>query len=233
MTEFLLAFALFLLAHMLPARPGVRAALIGRLGERLYLVLYSALSLGLLVWLISAIWRAPYVALWPPAPWQHGLAIAVMPLALALFGAGVAVRNPLSINFLRQHGEAVGMTPQPGVLAVTRHPVLWGFALWAAVHLLANGDAVSVLLFGGLGGFALAGMPVLDRRRRRQLGAARWAEIAAGTSVLPLAAVIAGRARPRPDARSLIGALLGLAVYAALLAGGHLWLFGVDPLAGL
>lgn len=232
MIEFLLAFAGFVAAHVIPARPAVRAALVARLGERAYLLSYSVLSLSLLAWLVSAAWRAPYVELWPTLAWQHWLAVAVMPVALMLGGAGAVVRNPLSVSFVRSGGDALAVRPA-GILAITRHPVLWGFALWAAVHLLANGNVVSVVLFGGLGGFALAGMPLLDRRRRRTLGRERWEGLARETSTLPLAAVLAGRARLGLDARTVVGGLLGLATYALLLAGLHLWLFGVDPLAGL
>lgn len=228
MTEFLLALAAFLAAHVVPARPQLRAALVDRLGERTYLVVYSVVSLGLLVWLVSAGWRAPYVEVWPPAGWAAWVAVLAMPLALALIGAGVACRNPLSVGFVRSHGE------MDGVVRVTRHPLLWGFALWAFAHLPANGDVVAILLFGGLGTFALAGMAVLDRRRRRSLGEARWQALAAGTSALPFAALLAGRTDgPVLDGRTLAGAAAGLAVYAALLSGGHAALFGVDPLAWL
>lgn len=53
-TEFLLALAIFLGAHIIPARPRLRAALIARLGRRGYLLGFSLLSLGLLYWLIIA-----------------------------------------------------------------------------------------------------------------------------------------------------------------------------------
>ncbi len=45
------------------------------------------------------------------------------------------------------------MTPAPkrgNLIAGMRHPMLTGFGLWAAAHLLVNGDLASILLFGGL-----------------------------------------------------------------------------------
>lgn len=45
------------------------------------------------------------------------------------------------------------MTPAPKrgkLIAGMRHPMLTGFGLWAAAHLLVNGDLASLLLFGGL-----------------------------------------------------------------------------------
>lgn len=59
MTQFLLALGAFLLAHAVPPLPAVRGRLVALLGRRAYLILYSALSLVLLAWLISAASRAP------------------------------------------------------------------------------------------------------------------------------------------------------------------------------
>lgn len=44
-----------------------------------------------------------------------------------------------------------------------RHPMLAGLATWAVAHLMANGDWASVVLFGGLGLWALAEMAVINR----------------------------------------------------------------------
>ncbi len=45
-----------------------------------------------------------------------------------------------------------------------RHPQLLSVVLWSLVHLLANGDLRSAVLFGGLGVWAVAMIPALDRR---------------------------------------------------------------------
>ena len=46
----------------------------------------------------------------------------------------------------------MGIGPAGGQLyAKYRHPMLWGFFVWAISHLLVNGDLASILLFGGLG----------------------------------------------------------------------------------
>ncbi|MFP3541299.1 NnrU family protein, partial [Pseudomonas sp. SIMBA_044] len=44
-----------------------------------------------------------------------------------------------------------------------RHPMLFGFSLWAVAHLLVNGDLASVILFGGL--LVWAGVEVLAINR--------------------------------------------------------------------
>jgi len=150
-----------------------------------------------------------------------------MPAVLMLFGAGLFAPNPLSIAF---RGGAFDPA-RPGAVALSRHPILAAFALWALVHLPANGDLTSVILFGGAAVFALVGMLILDRRRR-ELGA-EWHRLAASTMALPGAAILLGRARVPTDGRTLAGAALGLFLYALLLAGLHRVLFGADPLAAL
>jgi uncharacterized membrane protein len=172
--EFVSAYAAFVLAHAVPVRPAARRHLVGALGERPYLWLHSALSLLLLGWLIVAAGRASYVPLWDPAARQHGLALAAMLLACLLFALGIGKPNPLSLG----GGDPARFDPKwPGIVGVTRHPVLAAVALWAAAHLVVNGDLAHLLLFGGFLTMAVAGMVMLDCRSRRRLGAAAWEEL--------------------------------------------------------
>lgn len=58
------------------------------------------------------------------------------------------------------------MSPAPKkgrLLAGMRHPMLTGFFLWAAAHVLVNGDVPSFVLFGGLALWALVEMAVINR----------------------------------------------------------------------
>lgn len=174
MTEFALAFLVFLASHSLPTRPPLRRRLVAAIGARTFQLAYSAASLALLVWLISAAQRAPYIALWPPAVWQWHVTLAVMPVAFVLIVIGLAVPNPLSVSVRRAPAD---WAPS-GLLRLVRHPLLWGLALWGAAHALPNGDLALVVLFGGLAVFALAGIPLVERRRKRELGTARFAELA-------------------------------------------------------
>ncbi|MDO5630713.1 MAG: NnrU family protein [Paracoccus sp. (in: a-proteobacteria)] len=128
-SEYILAFAAFLGSHVIPARPGLRGALIAALSRRGYVIAYSLLSLGLLYWLIVAAGRAPVVPLWDHAIWQRWLVNLAMPLAV--LAAACA----------------------PGLSGLMR-----GFAIWAGAHLIANGDLAHVLFFGLLLAYALAGM---------------------------------------------------------------------------
>ncbi len=44
-----------------------------------------------------------------------------------------------------------------------RHPMLLGVIIWSIAHLLVNGDQASLVLFGGLGVWALLEMAVINR----------------------------------------------------------------------
>lgn len=226
MLEFTAALALFLLSHSIPARPTMRASLVRRLSERAYLLLYSLLSLALLAWLISSAARAPVIPLWQTQIWHYHVALALMLPVCLLLAGGLTAANPLSVTFMRS-----GYDPaRPGIVGVARHPVLWGFALWALVHLLANGALVPVIMFGGFALFALAGMAMLDRRRRRELGS-EWPRLAAGTSVAPFGSLLSERRALRWRRADLVRTLVGgLLLYAGLL-WLHPRLFGPDPAA--
>lgn len=91
-----------------------------------------------------------------------------------------------------------------------KHPMLLAIKIWALAHLLANGDVASLILFGSFLAYA-----VYDRisvKRRAALG--------------PL-----GVKQPSSVINDVIVVGVGLALYVALLFGGHEWLFGVAPLA--
>ncbi len=226
MTELAVAIGAFLAAHMIPSVPGLRDRLIGAVGRGPYMAGYSILSLVLLAWVVVAALRADTIPLWNPAPWQGWVPLLVMPSALWLLFAGLASPNPLSVT-MRKTGQ-----PAPGgIVAVTRHPVLWGFSLWGLSHVPPNGHLAALILFGGVALFGFLGMRMLDRRSRRTLGP-RFDEFAASTSIVPFAAVLAGRARLDPPAL-FPAAVAALVVYTWFLLHGHLWLIGRDPLAGL
>lgn len=229
MGGFAVALTVFLLAHIVPVRAPVRRRLVEVVGERAYLAGYSGLSLVLLVWVIEAARRAPYVALWTPQAWHHAVPLAVMPIALMLLLAGFWQPNPLSVALRRRPFDP----DRPGIVGVTRHPILWGFALWGGSHVPPNGDVVSLILFGGTAAFAGVGMWVSDRRARRSLGDRAWSVLACRTSVVPFVAVVSRRTRLQPTAELLGGCALGFAAFLVFVFWAHAWLFDRDPLAML
>ncbi|MBK9082772.1 MAG: NnrU family protein [Rhizobiales bacterium] len=200
--EFALAFALFLLTHMIPARPGLRARLIAGLGRGVYVAAYSAMSVALLLWLIGAAARAPYVELWGFAPWRMWAPVVAMAPACLVAALAVGAPNPLSFGGARDGDYDPA---RPGVVGVTRHPILAALALWAGAHLVPNGDLAHVILFGAFLAMALVGMSVIDRRNRRVMGEAGW------RALLP-------RAWPHPADLSATRLIAGACVYAALMS---------------
>jgi len=229
MPRFLAVLAVFLLAHVIPTLPAVRRWLQARLGEGGFIGVYSLLSLALFAWLLREALLAPYAPLWFAGTWSYWFALVLLPLALFLLGSGALAPNPLSIAFATRPFHPA----TPGAVAFTRHPLLWGLGLWGLAHLPVNGHAVGLMLFGSLGAFALIGMGAVENRRRASLGEEQWQALAGPTSFLPFVAILRGRARWPTDRPSLIGGGLGLLVALVLLAGGHRWLFGRDPLGFL
>jgi uncharacterized membrane protein len=207
--EYAAAWAVFLASHMLPARPALRGPIVAALGERAFLAAYSALSVLILAWMIGAAGRAPFVPVWGWAWWQAWVVNAAMLAACLLASLGVGVPNPFSIAGA---GNDCYDPARPGVLSLTRHPVLLALALWSGAHVVPNGDLAHVLLFGPFAAISLFGMRVLDARRRRSWGEARFAALQPQRSF---------RAAPR---RLLVGMALWL-----LLGSAHGPVIGVSP----
>jgi len=225
MSELIAAVLAFLASHAVPAVKPVRRRLVARLGERPYMALYSLLSLGMIAWLGFAYAGAPYVEVWAMRPWMLWVPTLVMPVSCLLLVAAVSSANPLSVAPPRPAYDPA----RPGVVSITRHPLMWAFALWSGAHMVPNGDVASLILFGLLTALALLGPASLDAKRRAALGDAEWRRLAAPTSNLPLAAVLAGRTRL--DARGIGAwrAAVALVLYVFLVAA-HPWIIGVSPL---
>ncbi|MCU0828802.1 MAG: NnrU family protein [Tabrizicola sp.] len=153
--EFAMAMGLFMVSHRLPAWMGVKERMITALGAQGYMIAFSVVSLGLLWWVVVAAGRAPFVPVWDHEVWHRWVVNLVMPGVAVLAAYGIAAPNPFAFE-----GRATGFDPaRPGIAGVTRQPLLWALALWAGVHLLANGDLAHVLLFAPFLGLALAWRP--------------------------------------------------------------------------
>nr|WP_246480356.1 NnrU family protein [Motiliproteus sediminis] len=210
----------FLLSHMIPMRPRFRRPLEARLGTPGFLIGYSILSLAIIYWLAHAFKAAPFIQLWPWVEWAAWLPVLLMPLACVLIVAGASTRNPFSLG----PGGAGYDPASPGIVSVTRHPLMWGLALWAGSHIPANGDVAGLLLFGLLLLLSLAGTWTLERARRRRYSEDDWQRLHRGTVNLPFAAFT------RIDWRG-IGwwrVLAGLLLYGLLLFA-HQAIIGIAP----
>jgi uncharacterized membrane protein len=236
MLELTIALALFVALHSIPAIPAIRARLIAAIGHRAYIVVYSIVSTAVLAWLFAAALRTDYIELWPPAAWQAWVTLVAAPLGIFLVLAGLMSRNPLSVSLRpastgNTTSGAQKTPPPPGrIVAITRHPVLWGFLIWSLGHLVPNGDLRSLVLFGGFAAFSAGGLAIMERRARRKFGP-QWPDIRRQSSVLPFAAALDGRTRLGIDAPMMIAATLTAAIVLRLLTGGHAWMVGADPLA--
>ncbi len=220
----LAAMALFVGSHFVLSSQPVRSYLVGRFGETRFLALYSLVALILLLWAILAYRAAPHHALWVPPVWIMFVPVVFMPIALYAIVDGYLVGNPMSVA---QESTFQRDDPARGVVKVTRHPAMWGIAVWAFSHLLANGDLSSVIFFSGLLILALGGAAHIDRRRR-QSHAREFARFSAHTSFIPFGAILTGRSQfTVEDVRWLpLGA--AAAAYLLLLVL-HTPIVGVPP----
>jgi uncharacterized membrane protein len=217
------AVGLFVGSHLLLSSSPLRAPLVGMLGERLFLAIYSVISLVLLAWILIAYGETPFIEIWSPPTGLRHLSLSIMPFSCILVIAGLTTPNPTVVGA----DASVAARGPIGILKVTRHPALWGFALWGAAHLLANGDAAGMILFGGMTFLSLVGARAIDAKKRATLGEA-WETYCDQTSYLPMAALISRRTRLEVREIGYWRLALGVALYAVLLIT-HGWIFGVDP----
>ncbi len=211
--ELAMAAVLFVVGHLGLSAAPVRRRLVARLGEWPFRGLYSVVAIALLVWMVVAYGAAPADPLWvPPIAMRH-VALTVMAVACVFVVAAYATPNP---TMLGRDTATVAAAGPVGIFKVTRHPAMWGAALWGVSHLLANGDGATLILSAAITVLALAGAAHLDARKRAEAGEA-WTAYAAGTSFVPLAALIAGRTRVTWAEIGWWRIALGLALYAVLL----------------
>jgi uncharacterized membrane protein len=225
MLSLLLAAVFFAGIHLGIAGTSLRDRAIAALGRGAYTAVFSLASAAGLVWLVMAYARAPYIAFWGMLEWWKPVAIVLMLPAVLLVVIGLTTPNPTSAG---QEGRVA--EPPRGIVRITRHPFLTGAGLWALVHVVGNGDAASLVFFATWVVVTVAGTVSIDAKRRRLLGAA-WEPFAAQTSIVPFAAIAAGRNRFDPGEIGFWRWSAALVVYALLL-GGHAHIIGVSPFPG-
>jgi len=202
-----LASAAFLATHFVSSTP-LRAALVAKIGEWPYVGLYSAVAVLTLGWMAWAFAQAPREALFSGF---REISFMLMPIAFVLLACGFG-RNPTLVGAdkLLKSEE-----PARGMIRVTRHPIMWGFMLWAAAHILARGDVKALIFFGTFLLVAGIGTLAMDARKRANPD---WARFAAVTSHIPFAAIVQGRNRIVWREIGWLRPLIGLAAFFAVLS---------------
>lgn len=226
MTALLLATLAFVGGHFLLSHP-LRAPLVGALGEKPFLAVYSLLVGAAFVWLILAYGAAPRLPLWGKAEWMRWPLIALMLPACVLLMTGLLGHNPTVVG---REDVLARADAARGIFAVTRHPMNWAFAIWGVGHLIMNGDSATAALAGGIAFLALVGSWAQERRKQAGLGDA-WRRYAAATSFVPFVAIAQGRARL--SLREIgYGRIAAGIVLWAVLFHAHRSIVGVSPLGG-
>ncbi|WP_298722502.1 NnrU family protein [uncultured Ferrovibrio sp.] len=221
MTALTIAALAWMLLHVVVAGP-LRSPLVQRLGLNAYRGLFSVLSAISLIALIWTYARAPYVEFWPTTSALAVVPIVVMPVALLFLVGSLRASNPTMAG---PDMVLKGELPVIGFTKITRHPMLWAFSLWAISHIIANGDLATWLLAAAVLITSLNGMRSIDRKRARLFGE-EWEEFKSKTSIIPFAAVAAGRVRLGFGDIGWLNILFAAALYAIFL-WAHATLFGV------
>jgi uncharacterized membrane protein len=226
MANLIAAALVFLAIHLLISGTRLRDGIVGAIGEKTYLGLFALASLGVISWMCIAFDAADASAenhLLFNAGHFRDLGIPVIFLAFALIVPGVTRRSPTAVG-----GESA--TTIDGVLRITRHPFLWGVAVWSGFHTIATGTLASVIFFGTFFVLALTGTRAIDGKMKRKRPHV-WQAVSAETSIVPFAAIAAGR--NRFVAREYFDWRFGLAValFVAVLFL-HSRMFSLSPFPG-
>ncbi|GGI75156.1 hypothetical protein GCM10007973_09990 [Polymorphobacter multimanifer] len=217
----IVAVSLFVRGHELLSHP-LRAPLVRAVGEKGFLGIYAVVALGSLFWAVE-LWKdVPPDRLWEAPGWAYLAALPVMLLAFILFVGSVTAPNPALMG-----GGVPGAAGVRGVQNITRHPMMWSFALWAVVHMVLSADSRTLVLAGGILVLALFGSAMQDGKKRA--ADPGYGAHMARTSFVPFAAQLSGRA---PLASAWPGAVAsggGLLLWAVVL-WAHPLVLGVPAL---
>jgi uncharacterized membrane protein len=216
-------WAAFMLTHIVLSSVTVRPRLVGALGEQSFLGLYSLVALATfvpLVW-VFATGKHDGPLLWTtlgPAEVARALNWVLMLAAFVLLVSSfVPSSTPPSAM------QARGPMEAHGIIRVTRHPMLVAFACFGLAHLLVNGSLASVVFFAGFPLFTWIGSRHQDARKLHERSG--YDAVLAETSVLPFAAILAGRQRLVLSELPWVAIAIGV-VATVLVRRWHHVLFG-------
>jgi uncharacterized membrane protein len=209
--------------HVLLSGPALRPRLIGRIGERAFLGLYSLVALATFVPLVRvfAAHRHAGPLLWTtfgPPDVARALNYLLMGAAFVLLAGSLLPGSAPPSSM-----QARGRPTVRGLTRITRHPMLSAFGLFGVAHLLVNGSLGDAVFFGGFPLFTWVGSRHQDARKVHDLP--DYDAVVSTTSVIPFAAVVSGRQRLEAADFPLLATLIGVAL-TVLVRLYHQRLFG-------
>lgn len=230
MLSLYVAALVFFALHVGVSGTPLRARLVRAVGERPFLLLFSMATAVSLWWLAATYGAAKFdaanVFFWEGGVLAKQASALIQLFAFCLAVPGLLTRNPTTVM---QGGALAAPDAGAGVLRITRHPFLWGVALWAIAHLLVNGESADIVFFGVFAAVALIGAGSIDRKRRAAYGA-QWDAFAARTSNVPFMAILRKKTALKVEEIGWWRIAVALAIYAAVLLS-HESVFGVSPLS--
>jgi uncharacterized membrane protein len=189
----LLCWLLFGATHIGGSSLPVRGFFVRRLGLAGFKALYSLVALATFIPLCSVFFKNKHAGpvLFVP---DSGLKLAtqiLMLVAIIVLGQSLATSNPMT-TMAEMTGRFGGRAR--GIQRVTRHPQNFAFGLFGFAHMLSNPFVGDWIFFGG---FLVYGLLSALHQDRRTLisGPKEVLEFQAETSVIPLAAILAGKQR--------------------------------------
>lgn len=173
------ANAAFVGTHFAMSHP-LRASLVKALGDIGFQIAYSLVSIAALAWVYFAFKAAPAGDL--PGSGEAGWIVAtLLTIPAMVLLAGSILGNPALPT---PQSQALARAEPKGVFKVTRHPMMWGIALWALSHIVIHYSLRTTITAFSMGVLALVGARLQDRKKEKLMGDA-WAEWESKTSFWP------------------------------------------------
>lgn len=182
-----LAAGSFVATHFLLSHP-LRAPLVKALGNGGFTIVYALVAFATLGWMSSAYRAAPATSpYWPVGDGLWVVATLLMLVASILL-MGSLLGNPAMPGPATEAPKVAR-----GVFSVTRHPMMWSFALWGVSHILVYPVAANIIVASAIITLALVGAALQDKKKQ-SLQAVMWRDWESRTGYWPFAAIAAGRA---------------------------------------
>lgn len=200
MTGLILGAIAFVGTHFAMSHP-LRAPMVKALGEKMFGLVYVIVSFVTLYLMVHFYHRA--FADSPAVLWDAGSAGWIVGTILMWIGSVLFIGSLKSNPAFPTGGKPVGeIGAASRVFAITRHPMMWGFAIWALVHVIVNPTPAAIVVSIAIGILALGGAAGQDHKKETLIGEP-WRDWEARTSFVPF-----GRGGAAPGGFALIGGTL-------------------------